>query len=372
MEKGDYMKKIIIMPDSFKNTMDSKTVCDTIKNALLEEEKELDICTYELADGGEGTAVILSKYLGLDMIEVSTTNAFNKEIVIKCGSNGEIAVIDVASVVGFDANIGEVLNPSIATTFGIGTVINKLINLGHKKFYIGLGGSITNDLGLGMLNALGVKFYDGCNKEVIPCGHNMKNIEKIDLEGLVSFDGEFICLSDVKSPLFGQTGAAKMFAKQKGATDEMIEELEEDAKKIVKVIGKIISEKSKENGSGAAGGLGFAFKTFLKADMRSGIDEIIDVSNVKKNISRDSIIITGEGKFDNQSLEGKVINGIVNIAKEKEARVIVIAGYSELEKSEGIEKIFSCTDEILSIDELKKTCIVDLIKTTKRVYEYLK
>ena len=365
------MKKIIIMPDSFKNTMSSGTVCNVIKNSLLEEDNSLNIETYELADGGEGTGIILSKYLGLDIIELVTVNAFNKGITVKCGSNGEIAAFDVASIVGFDANEGEKLNPSIASTFGIGVIIKKLIEKGHKKIYIGLGGSITNDLGLGMMKALGMKFYIN-NEQVHPYGYNMGNITKVSIDDLLISDVKIICLSDVKSPLFGPTGAALMFAKQKGATDEMVVKLEEDAKKVVEVIKEVTIECSSESGSGAAGGLGFAFKTFLNAEMKSGIDEIISISKVSDNIEEDDVIITGEGKFDNQSLEGKVISGIVNMAKSKKARVLVVAGYSEIDTLEGIEKIFSCTDKIMSIDELKRTCVANLKSTTKKVYEYLK
>ena len=365
------MKKIIIMPDSFKNTMSSGTVCNVIKNSLLEEDNSLNIETYELADGGEGTGIILSKYLGLDIIELVTVNAFNKSITVKCGSNGEIATFDVASIVGFDANEGEKLNPSIASTFGIGVIIKKLIEKGHKKIYIGLGGSITNDLGLGMMKALGMKFYIN-NEQVHPYGYNMGNITKVSMDDLLMSDVKIICLSDVKSPLFGPTGAALMFAKQKGATDEMVVKLEEDAKKIVEVIKEVTIECSSESGSGAAGGLGFAFKTFLNAEMKSGIDEIISISKVSDNIEEDDVIITGEGKFDNQSFEGKVISGIVNMAKSKKARVLVVAGYSEIDTLEGIEKIFSCTDKIVGIDELKRTCVANLKSTTKQVYEYLK
>lgn len=364
------MKKIIVMPDSFKNTMSSGTVCEIIKETLLEEDDNLNVQTYELADGGEGTGVILSKYLGLEMLELDSVNAFNKKITVKFGSNGEIAAFDVASVVGFDANEGEKLNPSIATTFGIGVIIKKLIELGHKKIYIGLGGSITNDLGLGMMNALGIKFYNN-KEEIYPCGYNMGDITNINIDNLVQFDGEIICLSDVKSPLFGPTGAAMMFAKQKGATDEMIVELEEAAKKVVRVIENVINERSSESGSGAAGGLGFAFKTFMNAEMKSGIDEIISISKVTDNIEEDDIIITGEGKFDDQSLQGKVISGIINIAEMKKARVLVVAGYSEIESIKGIEKIFSCTDRILDIKELKKTCVINLKKAVKKIYEYL-
>lgn len=365
------MKKIIIMPDSFKNTMSSGTVCNVIKNSLLEEDNSLNIETYELADGGEGTGIILSKYLGLDIIELATVNAFNKGITVKCGSNGEIAAFDVASIVGFDANEGEKLNPSIASTFGIGVIIKKLIEKGHKKIYIGLGGSITNDLGLGMMKTLGMKFYIN-DEQVHPYGYNMGNITKVSMDDLLISDVKIICLSDVKSPLFGPTGAALMFAKQKGATDEMVVKLEEDAKKVVEVIKDVTIECSSESGSGAAGGLGFAFKTFLNAEMKSGIDEIISISKVSDNIEEDDVIITGEGKFDNQSLEGKVISGIVNMAKSKKARVLVVAGYSEIDTLEGIEKIFSCTDRIVGIDELKRTCVANLKSTTKKVYEYLK
>lgn len=365
------MKKIVIMPDSYKNTMSSGTVCEVIKETLLEEDNSLNIYTYELADGGEGTGVILSKYLGLDMIELESVNAFNKKIKVMCGSNGEIAAFDVASIVGFDANEGEKLDPSIATTFGIGIVIKKLIELGHKKIYVGLGGSITNDLGLGMMKALGIKFYIN-KEEVHPYGCNMGEINRVNMNNLIHFNGEIICLSDVKSPLFGPTGAALMFAKQKGATDEMALKLEEDAKKVVKVIKKEINECSQEKGSGAAGGLGFAFKTFLNAEMRSGVDEIISVSNVFENVDSDTIIITGEGKLDKQSLEGKVISGIVKMADFKKARVIALVGYAEIDYLNGIEKIFSCTDEIKNMEELKKNCISNLKKTTKKMYEYLK
>lgn len=365
------MKKIIIMPDSFKNTMSSGTVCKVIKEALLEEDESLCVQTYELADGGEGTGTILSNYLGLAELELKTINAFNKDITVKCGSDGNIAVFDVASIVGFDANEGEKLDPSIASTYGIGIIIKKLIELGHKKIYVGLGGSITNDLGLGMMKALGMNFYIN-KEEVYPCGHNMGEITKVEIDSLIQYDGEIICLSDVKSPLFGPTGAAMMFAKQKGATDKMILELEEDAKKVVEVIKEVTSECSNESGSGAAGGLGFAFKTFLNANMKSGIEEIISISKVSENIDNETIIITGEGKFDKQSLEGKVISGIVNMAKSKKARVLVVAGYSEIDMVEGVEKVFSCTEEVMDINEIKRTCVINLKNATKKIYEYLK
>ena len=273
------MKKIIIMPDSFKNTMSSGTVCKVIKEALLEEDKSLCVQTYELADGGEGTGTILSNYLGLAELELKTINAFNKDIMVKCGSDGNIAVFDVASIVGFDANEGEKLDPSIASTYGIGIIIKKLIELGHKKIYVGLGGSITNDLGLGMMKALGMNFYIN-KEEVYPCGHNMGEITKVEIDSLIQYDGEIICLSDVKSPLFGPTGAAMMFAKQKGATDKMILELEEDAKKVVEVIKEVTSECSNESGSGAAGGLGFAEEVVRATVERAALRELINEERV--------------------------------------------------------------------------------------------
>ena len=235
-----------------------------------------------------------------------------------------------------------------------------------------MGGSITNDLGLGMISELGVKFYDVNGDIISPNGNNMGTIRKVDVSEQISFGGSIICLSDVVSPLFGKTGAAQMFARQKGASDEMIIDLEENGKKVVKVINEIVKECSDVPGSGAAGGLGFAFKTFFNAEMKSGIDEIISFSGVEEEMDSNSIIITGEGKFDEQSLNGKVISGIVKMASEKKVDVFVIAGYSDIKECLGIKQIISTTDKNTSFEEIKKKCKENLYIATKKLYEYLK
>ena len=365
------LDKIIVIPDSFKNTMESKEVAEIIKDSLLKINNNLNVLTYPIADGGEGTAAIFSKYLGLNLKKMKTTNAFNKEIEIEYGSDGKIAVIDIASVVGFAANIGEKLNPSIATTYGIGKVLKKILTDGHRKIYVGLGGSITNDLGLGMMSAMGVKFLDNDDKEFIPVGNTLANISKIDISEF-NEDCEIICLSDVKSPLFGPTGAAKMFARQKGANDEMIEKLEEDGKKISNIISVMFGDFTMYPGSGAAGGLGYAFKTFLNAKMNSGIEEVLKISNVEKEITDNTILVTGEGKFDNQSIQGKVISGIVNLSKNKNAKVIVVAGCVDgVDELAGIDKVFACSVLDRSIEDIKKSCRDDLVNAVVNVYKYI-
>lgn len=365
------LEKIIVIPDSFKNTMESKEVAEIIRDGLLKNNNTLNVLTYPVADGGEGTAIIFSEYLGLDLKKMKTTNAFNKEIEIEYGSDGEKAVIDIASVVGFTANVGEKLNPSIATTYGIGKVLRQLLIEGHKKIYVGLGGSITNDLGLGMISAMGVRFFDVDDVEFIPVGNTFANISRIDV-GEFCCDCEIVCLSDVKSPLFGPTGAAKMFAKQKGADDIMIEKLEKEGKEAATVISRILGDFTMCPGSGAAGGLGFAFKTFLNAKINSGIEEILKISNVEKEIVDNTILITGEGKFDNQSVQGKVISGIVEMSKNKKAKVIVVAGCVDLtEDLVEVDKIFSCSELGRSIDDVKKTCKEDLNKAVNEMYKYI-
>lgn len=365
------LDKIIVIPDSFKNTMESNVVANIIKESLLELNPSLDVYAYPVADGGEGTAVIFSEYLGLDLKKMQTTNAFGKNIEIEYGTDGTMAVIDIASVVGFAANKGEELNPSITTTYGIGEVLKELILSGHKKIYVGLGGSITNDLGLGMMSALGVVFSNKENVEFIPVGKTFADITCVDIRNL-SFDCEIICLSDVRSPLFGPAGAAKMFAKQKGADDEMVKKLEEDAKKAVAVISAGADDFSSYPGSGAAGGLGYAFKTFLNAKINSGIEEILKISNVSNKITENTILITGEGKFDNQSIQGKVISGIVEMAIDKKSKVIVVAGcVEEVEEIKGIEKVFACSGKERDFEEVKKNCHSDLKKTVTRLYKYI-
>lgn len=365
------LDKIIVIPDSFKNTMESKEVAEIIKDSLLKINNTLNVLMYPVADGGEGTAIIFSEYLGLNLKKMKTTNAFNKEIEIEYGSDGEIAVIDIASVVGFAANVGEKLNPSIATTYGIGKVLRQLLIEGHKKIYVGLGGSITNDLGLGMISAMGVKFLDNNNVEFVPVGNTFSKIDKVDVSEF-NYDCEIICLSDVKSPLFGPTGAAKMFAKQKGADDIMVGKLEEEGKKAAAVIGGILGDFTMYPGSGAAGGLGYAFKSFLNAKMNSGIEEVLKISNVEKEITNNTILITGEGKFDNQSVQGKVISGIVELAKDKKAKVIVVAGCVDLsDELVDVDKVFACSKLGRSIEDIKKTCREDLDKAISEMYKYI-
>ncbi len=365
------LDKIIVIPDSFKNTMESKEVAGIIKETILEINANLNVSSYPIADGGEGTALIFSEYLGLELKKMKTTNAFGKEIEMEYGSDGKVAVIDIASVVGFSANEGEKLNPSVASTYGIGTVLNKLIISGHNKIYVGLGGSITNDLGLGMVSAMGVKFYNKNGIEFVPTGKTFVDIYNMDMNGFLC-NCEVVCLSDVKSPLFGATGAAKMFAKQKGADDAMVEELENDGKQAVKVIANYVGDFSDYPGSGAAGGLGYAFKTFFNAQMKSGIEEVLKISNVENEITENTILITGEGKFDNQSVQGKVISGIVKMAKNKNAKVIIVAGcVEEMEKDDDIEAIFACSKLGRDIEEVKKSCRDDLKKTVQCVYEYI-
>lgn len=364
--------KIIVMPDSFKNTMGSEEVAEIIKKTLIEFDPKLNVSVYPIADGGEGTAVIFSKYLGLELKQVETTNAFGKKINIEYGSNGKIGVIDIASVVGFDANAGEKLDPSVATTYGIGKIIKELINAGHKKIYVGLGGSVTNDLGLGMMSALGVKFYDKDGNNFVPSGRSFADIYNIEVNDFLC-DVEIVCLSDVKSPLFGATGAAQMFSRQKGADEKMVLELEENGKKAVSVISKKMGDYSNYQGSGAAGGLGYAFKTFFNAQMNSGIKEILKISNVEKEITENTIIVTGEGKFDSQSVQGKVISGILDMANRKKAKVIIVAGcVEEMEQVTDVEQIFACSPLGRNMEEVKKTCRDDLKRASIELYEYLK
>ncbi len=365
-------EKIVVIPDSFKNTMDSETVAYIIKKTICECIPGMDVYTYPIADGGEGTTLIFSKYLSLSIKKIKTTNAFGKEIEVEYGSNGTIGVIDIASVVGFSANEGEKLNPSIATTYGIGIVLKEMLKKGHKKIYVGLGGSITNDLGMGMLAGMGVIFNDYNDLEFIPTGATLKNIKKINSEILKNIDCEIVCLSDVKSPLFGPTGAAKMFAKQKGADDAMIKRLEEDGKTLVKVIEKEYNNFSDFYGSGAAGGLGYAFKTFLKAEIVSGIDEILKVSKISDNLNEKTLIITGEGKLDKQSMEGKVLSGVMKMAKKTMSKIVIIAGCVEGDyEMDGIDKVFACSEFGVSIEMVKKTCKSDLKKATVDMCKYI-
>lgn len=322
-------KKYLIMPDSFKGTMDSIEVCEIMKSAVLEKNPGAEVVTVPVADGGEGTVDCFLSAFGGEKKTVTVTGPYGKKVQAAYGITGDTAIIEMAAASGFALTDNGMRDPSAATTFGVGELVRAAVESGCSRIILGLGGSCTNDGGAGMAAALGTVFYDEAGRPFVPAGRNLDRISRIDktasdrLLGNVAIEA----MCDIDNPLYGPRGAAYVFAPQKGADEAMVRVLDGNLKKYAETVkaetGADISELA---GGGAAGGTGAGAYVFLGARLRQGIDVILDMLGFEELIKDCRVIFTGEGSFDSQSLGGKVAVGISRRAMKSGIPVIVVAG----------------------------------------------
>lgn len=322
-------KKYLIMPDSFKGTMDSIEVCEIMKSAVLEKNPGAEVVAVPVADGGEGTVDCFLSAFGGKKKTVTVTGPYGKKVQAAYGITGDTAIIEMAAASGFALTDNGMRDPSAATTFGVGELVRDAVESGCRRIILGLGGSCSNDGGAGMAAALGTVFYDEAGRSFVPAGRNLDRISRIDktasdrLLGNVAIEA----MCDIDNPLYGPRGAAYVFAPQKGADEAMVRVLDGNLKKYAETVkaetGADISEIA---GGGAAGGTGAGAYVFLGARLRQGIDVILDMLGFEKLIKDCRVIFTGEGSFDSQSLGGKVAVGISRRAMKSGIPVIVVAG----------------------------------------------
>lgn len=350
----------------------------TIKETLLEINPKLDIEIIPVSDGGENTIETLKSILPYNEIflEVTGPNQYKVKssyLIL----NNNVAFIESSKACGLNIAI-KGSNPLFTTTYGVGELIKDAYNKGCKEIYISLGGTATNDVGSGLLSALGISFYDEDNKEFIPTGASLINIKKYDIRALKTYikDVKFNLLTDVDNCLLGKSGASYMFAKQKGASDSDIIKLEEGVSNLVNII-KVNDNVDINNilGGGAAGGMGAGCFYFLNANITSGIETILKLINFDNKIKNSNLIITGEGKIDNQTKHGKLIKGITEHAKIYNIPVIAIAGKCELNKDEikelGVSKIIETNPKEKDIEILKKSAKSDLKASIFKYFDNL-
>ncbi len=351
--------KIIIASDSFKGCLTSMQVADAAGKGIREVYPSAEIIKIQMADGGEGTTATIMHNTDGQYIRIYASDPLYRNVEVEYGliDNGRTAIIEVAAASGLALLSENERNPMLTSTFGTGEMIADAIRRGCRKFIIGLGGSATNDCGLGMLTALGYEFYDSSGSLLPGCGASLRQVEHIDDSKVI--DGidecEFIVACDVGNPLYGPEGAANIFAPQKGADYEMIKALDDGLKhfslKIKEHRGLGIADIP---GSGAAGGLGGAFLAFMKCRLVSGIEMILDTINFDETISGADLIITGEGKIDEQTNMGKVPYGVLQRAVKQGIKVIAMGGLikkcPEVE-SLGFTKVIQITPEGIPIDK---------------------
>ena len=325
-------KTIVIASDSFKGTLSSLDICHLYEEQLKDRD-DISLITLPIADGGEGSLECISSVLDGRYINIEVTDLYFHKIKTKFFiDNNNNAYIESASCVGL--NLAHKDNdPGAVTTFGIGEQIIQAIKEGAINIYIFLGGTASNDGGTGLASALGTKFFNKDNELFTPTGNTLKDIDYIDnffTDELLQYVN-IIVLSDVQSPLYGLEGAAYKFAKQKGANDHQIKLLDDGLKHLAYRINKDMRvEIDHIPGSGAAGGLGGGLYAFTNAKITSGIDTLLDLMKFDEIIKDADMVISGEGKLDKQTLDGKVIDGIAKRCIKYHKPLSLVVGVSEI------------------------------------------
>lgn len=374
------MQNFILVPDSFKGTLSAIEVCNIMKSSIKNLYKDANIISVPVADGGEGTVDAFLYALGGEKKSVWVSDAFNEQKILAHYAmlKDDIAVIEMAACAGLPL-VKNRLEPDKTTTFGVGELIIDAINSGAKKIILGLGGSATNDGGCGMAAALGVKFKDEQDQEFIPTGGTLSQIYKIDMNNIYSKikDIEFISMCDVDNPLCGRLGASAVFAPQKGADEDMVKSLDEGLAHLAKIIKRDLHIEVKDiKGAGAAGGLGAGSIAFLQSKLTKGIDVILDTINFDKLVSKADIVFTGEGKFDSQSLHGKVVMGVANRSQKYKTPVIVVTGAigENIQEAynKGITAIFSINKEPMEFSKSALKSKENMILTMGNILRLLK
>jgi glycerate 2-kinase len=353
--------KVLIVPDSFKSTLSSIKVSEIISDVFKSDGFETR--SIPIGDGGEGTIDAILYSLGGQKKYTDVLDPLGRKIRTYYGLKDNTAFIEISKASGLMLLEESEYNPSQTTTIGFGQLIKDAANNGVKKIYLGLGGTATNDAGIGMLSALGIKFFDKKRIELqgYLCGSMLEKISSTDNrkinENLKNI--EFIVISDVQNPLIGISGATKIFAAQKGASPLMVDKLEKGMVHFASVLKREYDIDTNFPGAGAAGGVGAGLKVFLNANINPGIECVISLLGLEKDIAESDLVIVGEGSIDYQTAFGKAPVGIAQIAKKYNKKVIAISGKlgknAESLYSKGIDLIFSYYGDVdVNLDYIKK------------------
>ncbi|QVK18529.1 glycerate kinase [Mycoplasmatota bacterium] len=374
--------KIVIAIDSFKGCMTTNEVSQAVEKGIKQVYEDANIIKVPIADGGEGTVDILIEGLGGHFVYKEVNNPLMKPVLAKYGIlNDQTAIIEMATCSGLPLLKESERNPLKTTTYGVGELIKDAINKGCRDFIIGIGGSATNDAGMGMLEALGYKFYDENHQLLKGIGESLNYVHHMDDSGKLKTLDEcrFSVLCDVDNPFFGPKGASYVYAKQKGADKVMVEELDQGLKHFASFIEETLGKNiSSFKGAGAAGGLGGGIHAFLNGELLPGIEIIFNKLDLEIKVKDADIFITGEGKMDFQSVMGKAPMGVSQLGKKHHIPVIGISG-SLMDDAyklhqEGMTSLFSIMNYPMSLEEAmdKEKAMNFVEKNTKELFRLIK
>lgn len=372
------MKKIILIPDSFKGTMSSMEICGIMEKVLGEHYPDAEILSIPVADGGEGTVDAFLTAMGGEKVFLTVSGPLGTPVEGFYGRIGDTAVIEMAAAAGLPLVYGHPA-PEEATTYGVGQLILHAAHSGARRVIVGLGGSATTDGGCGAAAAAGVRFYDKDGKDFVPTGGTLQNICRIDRTGLdkMTSQMEIITMCDISNPLTGTKGAAHVFAPQKGADHETVLRLDGGLRHLAQVVRHQLGlEIETMPGAGAAGGMGGGMVAFFGSRLEMGIEAVLDTVEFDRLLAGADLVFTGEGKIDSQSLGGKVVIGVAGRAKKQHVPTIAIVGDIgdpiEAAYDMGVSGIFSINRVAVPYGQAKPRAKEDLRRTMDNLCRWMK
>ena len=357
---------IIVAIDSFKGSLTSLEAGEAARDGILLVSPNSNVKIFPLADGGEGTCFAITKSLGGTLKSVEVTDPLGKKVYAQFGEvlNKKLAVIEMANAAGLPLVPENLRNPLNTTTYGVGELIKIAIEDGCREFLIGIGGSATNDCGLGMLTALGFNFNSGI------FGRDLEKITSIDDSNVLPElkNCKFRIACDVTNPLTGKNGCSAVYGPQKGATLEIVAKMDDWIKNFGELSAKFLNLKEKSiPGDGAAGGLGFAFRSYLRGELLPGVDLVLDALDIKNDLKSADILITGEGRLDFQTAQGKAPSGVAKLAKKINPNIITIGlggSVADISDDAGIDAAFAILRSPMTLKDA-----MDKEIATKNIFE---
>ena len=352
--------KVVIAIDSLKGSLSSMEAGMAIKDGILAAKPDAEVIVKPLADGGEGTTDALIEGMNGERIDLTVTGPMHTPVDAYYGylKDTNTAVMEMASAAGITLVPDSEKNPLLATSYGVGEIINDAIQRGCRNFIIGIGGSVTNDGGLGMLKALGVRFLDENGEDAGEGGQALAKVARIDVSGMNPLLKEchIQVACDVNNPLCGENGSTYVYGPQKGVTEDMKKTLDEAMAHFARVTSETLeNDYMNTPGAGAAGGLGYAFLAYTGAALTPGIELILDAVGLEEELSGADVVVTGEGRLDFQTAMGKAPVGVARLAKKYNAKVIAFAGSVTKEATacnkEGIDAFFPILRSVCTLAE---------------------
>ncbi|MQG67083.1 MAG: glycerate kinase [SAR202 cluster bacterium] len=323
--------KILVAPQEFKGSISALSASEAAKNGILRVFPEAEVVLCPVADGGDGTLETLVEVSGGEVRTCSVQNPIGETIQAQWGAMGDgvTAVIEMARTSGLALLSLDERDPLNASTYGLGQAISEALNEGFRKFIVGIGGSATNDAGAGMAQALGANLLDARGNTISFGGAALSSLQTVDISNMDSRikESKFLVACDVSNPLTGEEGASAVYGPQKGATPEMVQRLDDALSNFATVVKKDLKKDVAEmSGAGAAGGLGAGMMAFMGAELKAGVDIVLDTVNLRDKLSSVDLVITGEGGMDFQTIYNKAPIGVARIASEHNIPTIAIAG----------------------------------------------